>query len=198
MKSPTHRYSFLAVILLLVTACLRAAPATPAATPAPAVTAAATSLAVPKAADRFERTKQHIDALLKRRLNPEPLPAVLPNPFQLSDDTPTVNSTRTPPGPPSDQSTTVATIKVDPPADYLPPGSDEELLARYLPTLRVTGTGQLNGRAYVVINSSPYREGDVIIINNKTQKLYFQVLHIAPGEITIGYNDATQVLKFKN
>ena len=155
-------------------------------------------MAAPKVVDHFERTKQHIDALLKRRLNPDPLPALLPNPFQLSDETPSVNSTRTPPGPPSDQTVTTVVAKVDPPADYLPPGSDEELLARYLPTLRVSGTGQQNGRAYVIINSSPYREGDVITITNKSQKLYFQILRIATSEITIGYNEATQILKFKN
>ena len=36
-----------------------------------------------KSPDHYGQTKQRIDNLLKRRLTPDPLPATLPNPFQV-------------------------------------------------------------------------------------------------------------------
>ena len=177
-------------ILLAATSLSAAAPVTPAnATPVGGAVAAV------KTVDRFERTKQRIDALLKRRITPEALPAILPNPFQLSEETPVASSTHVP-GAVEQQ--VVVQPKVDVPAEFLQPGSDEETLSRYLPTLRISGTGQLNGRAYLIINSTPYREGDRILVSNKAAQIYFQVLHIAVGEVTFGLNDAQQVLKFKN
>ncbi len=191
MNPLTPRSLLLATSLLLAAASLRAAPTAEASNVKPVGGA----VAAVRTVDHFERTKQRIDALLKRRINPDALPAVLPNPFQLSEETPTASSTHMP-GANTEQ--VVVQPKVDVPAEFVQPGSDEETLARYLPTLRVTGTGQLNGRAYLIINSTPYKEGDRIQVSNKAAQIFFQIIHIAPGEVTFGLNDAQQVLKFKN
>jgi hypothetical protein len=108
-----------------------------------------------------------------------------------------VNSTHTPnSGPPAEQTAVVA--KPDAPADFLQPGSDEEILARYIPTLRITGSALLNGRLQLMINQTPYKEGDRIVISSKNPPISFLIIRIAPGELTLGLNEAVQVLKFKN
>jgi hypothetical protein len=158
---------------------------------------AATVLAAPasgvpapkKSTDRFERTKEHIDALLKNRLKPEPLPAVLPNPFQLAEAAPT-NTSPTPGNEPTGHEAVV-------PVEAAPPGSDAEFLALYAATLKISGTVLLNGRLQLIINQSSYKEGDVIVLHNKETNIYLKIVHIVPGELTLGYNGVEQTVKFK-
>ena len=189
MKLPLHPLAWFVSILVWGTLPVAAAPA-----PAPTgTTPVATAAAPAKATEHFDRTKERIDELLKRRINPDPLPAALPNPFQVTEEAVATSAVHAPPGPEQ----TAAPAKVDPPADYLQPGSDEEILARFIPTLRISGTGQLNGRSYLIINQTPYKEGDHITVS-KTPLIVFQIVHIASGELTLGYNETVQILKFKN
>lgn len=173
--------------VLFVTGLLLAAPAE--AAPAPG------KPAPKKSADRFERTQEHIDALIKNRLKPDPLPAVLPNPFQLSEAFPLTENSRTPGGA-ADHGVEPAPHETKPPVDAPPNGSNAEMLAYYAATLRISGTVELNGRPQLVINQSPYKEGDLILLHNKDTNIYLRVVHIAPGELTLGYKDVEQVLKF--
>lgn len=148
------------------------APAAPATTKAPGATTKASSYAA--------RTKERIDALVNRRLKPEPLPDILPNPFQLGVATPT-NSAAVPQLP-------------DEPAL---PNSDSEALTRYAAKLKIGGTIQLNGRIQLIINQSPYKEGDVIFVDNKDAVIYLQIIRLAPGELTLGFNEAVLTIKLK-
>lgn len=147
--------------------------------------------------DRFVRTQERIDALVKRRLNPPALPADLPNPFQLAGGAkrPDGSDAETPDG--SDPAAHPARPN-DPPAGELPPvGTDAEALARYIARLKITGTVLLNGRVHLIINQSTYKEGDYIFLNNKDASLYLQVVRLAPDELVLGFNQAVQTVKLK-
>jgi hypothetical protein len=134
-----------------------------------------------KASNYAARTKGRIDTLVNRRLKPEPLPDVLPNPFQLS-------GVVTPTNP-----TTVPTSPVEP----APPSNDSEALAHYAATLKIGGIVQLNGRVQLVINQSPYREGDLVFVDNKNAVIYLQIIRLTPSELTLGLNQAVQTIKLK-
>ena len=178
--NPLSRHSLVFATGLLLSALMAPAAPTPG-VPAPK-----------KTTDRFERTKEHIDALLKNRLKPEPLPANLPNPFFLTE------VASRPPGGAPDHAAEPAGHETPVPADAAPPGSDAEFLAFYAATLKISGTVLLNGRPQLVINQSSYKEGDIIVLHNKETNIYLKILHIAPGELTLGYNGGEQTLKFKN
>lgn len=161
---------------------------------APVLTAQApAAAATPKASDRFLRTKAHIDALLKQRLNPVPLPAVLPNPFQASSGAP-ANPIAGGPGTvllPPDQ-------LVTPPEPEKPLTDDDEILAHYAATLKITGQMMVSGLPHLIINSSPYKEGGTILVRgNNDAQYYLKVIRIAPNELTLGYNNAVLTLPLK-
>jgi hypothetical protein len=139
--------------------------------------------------DRFARTQEQINALFKRRLKPEPLPADLPNPFVLPGGAkgPDVKA-------PEGEGTTHPD---KPPEGDLPPGSDAEALARLVAKLKISGIVQLNGRLHLIINQSPYKEGDLILLGTKDAATYLQVIRITPNELTLGLNQAVQTIKLK-
>lgn len=128
----------------------------------------------------FERTKVRINALLTQRLKPAPLPETLPNPFQLAAAAPLPTS--------HENKTT---------SEGLPPGSDDAMLLFYGSALQITGTVRINEQAHLVINKSPYKVGDVFVVKGREGNAKLRILGIAPGELTLGLNDAVQVIKFK-
>jgi len=149
----------------------------------------------PKAADRFVRTKERIDNLLKSRLNPDPLPASLPNPFQLPAG---MTLTEQRDGNPTDQpggDSANPTI----PATTGPviPTNDTEALALYITGLKISGAVKLNGQLHLIINQSPYKEGDLILLNLPSTTVYLQVIRITTNELTLGFNQAVQTIKLK-
>ena len=76
---------------------------------------------------------------------------------------------------------------------------DAEILAYYAPTLKISGLVQLNGRAHLIVNQSPYKEGDVIPLKGKDKTVYYlKVIHIEARELTVGYNDAVLSIPVKN
>jgi hypothetical protein len=140
------------------------------------------------AADRFTRTKAQIDALLARRITPVPLPPQLPNPFQVTAETPRDAVRGGEPEPPR-----------KPPVEAdTPPTDDAGILAYYAQRLRITGQVELNGRAHLIINQSPYKEGDLVLLHDRDTILYLRVEKIAPTELVLSYNTATISLPLKN
>ena len=180
MKLNPTRCFFLAAGLLLAGSLLPAAPAV-----------RGKGRNVPKPLDHLAQTKQRIDTLLKRRLNPEPLPAVLPNPFQLPG---TVTGTDLRDGLPLDPTKPDHPVV---PVEITPP-TDSEALARYAAGLKISGTVRLNGQLHLIINQSPYKEGDLLLLNNTEPPVYLQIIRLSPGELTLGLNDASLTLKVKN
>jgi hypothetical protein len=130
----------------------------------------------------FERTKTRINALLTQRLKPAPLPETLPNPFQLAATAPLP---------------TTRENNSKPATDGLPPGSDDEMLLYYGAALQISGTVRINERTHLVINKSPYKVGDTFVVKGRDGNAKLRILGIAPGELTLGLNDAVQVIKFK-
>jgi len=184
MKLRPNPTLFLAVVLGFAATTLPAAPAArpPARTPAV------------RPADRSARTKERIDTLLKSRLAPDPLPASLANPFQL----PGAAVTETRENPPPDLP---ANHRPDPAGPTIPTlpaaGSDSELLAQYAAGLKITGNVRLNGQAHLIINQSPYKEGDLILLGSSDAPVYLQVIRITPAELTLGLNQAVQTIRLK-
>ena len=171
--------------LLVVAGLLLAAGLAPA---APAARGKARN--VPKV-DHLTQTKERIDALLKRRLNPEPLPALLPNPFQLPGTTAGTGLREGLPPDPTKPDHPVVPVEITPP-------TDSEALARYAAGLKISGAVRLNGQLHLIINQSPYKEGDLLLLNNTEPPVYLQITRLSPGELTLGLNDATLTLKVKN
>lgn len=134
------------------------------------------------AVDRFDRTKARIDALLARRLQPEPLPSAIANPFLFSGSIPD-----------DSESTTTSTIKT-----VVLLSGDDEILAHYATTLKISGQMMIGGQAHLIINATPYKEGGQILVRDKGDTYYLKVLHIAPNLLTLGLNDATIDVPFKN
>jgi hypothetical protein len=129
----------------------------------------------------FERTKSRINSLLTQRVKPDPLPDPLPNPFVLSVAAPVA-----------------VTHEKDPKAgEGLAPGSDSEMLVYYGAMLKISGTVRINDLTHLVINQAPYKEGDIFSLKTKDATVKLRVIGIAPGELTLGLNDAVQVIKFK-
>ena len=126
----------------------------------------------------LERTQTRINALLGPRQQPKPLPEKPANPFQV----------------------TAASLPANPaPGSDVPLSDDAGILAYYAPTLKISGLVNLNGQAHFIINQSPYKKGDVILIKGKDKSvLYLKVVNIEPRELTLGYNDAVLAIPVKN
>ena len=142
-----------------------------------AVTVASAAKPAARNVDRFVRTKQRLDALLQHRVNPGSLPAVLPNPFQITGATPATGGTPSP--------------------EASPLTDETELLARHAANLKIGGILEFNGRVQLMINQIPRKEGDLIIISDGDNVIYLQVVRLTTRELTLGYKDAVQVIPLK-
>lgn len=141
------------------------------------------------AADRFDRTKAHIDALLNHRLKPEPLPAKPANPFLYSVPG---GSLITPPGPGGPVVPVIPEPAVNTVMD------DDQILAFCVSRLRISGQVQRGGRAHLMINSNTYKEADLIPVRANAETIYYvKIVRISPGEVVFGYNDVVLSLPLK-
>ena len=145
----------------------------------------------PPAVDPFETVRVKIDQLLKARINPEPLPAVLPNPFTLP------NAAVAPTGD-DDLAPAEVPVPAAAAAEGPEPGGDKEILAKFAETLKVGGLVQFNGQTSLYINRLLYREGDVLLMDKRDPKSAVKIVRIAPGALTLGFNAATHVIRVKN
>jgi hypothetical protein len=167
-----------------------AEPAVGAALKSPASKAGAAKPADAKVADPFDQVRMRIDQILRARVNPEPLPAVLPDPFTLPN------------------TTTALLIEDDlaPAASPTPlaapagpePGSDLETLVKFSATLKLGGTVLLNGQTSQFINKLPYKEGDVMLMDRRDPKSAVKVVRIVPGVLTLSFNEAQHTVRLKN
>lgn len=170
-------YPLATALLVLVPGPLRAA--TPAAKPAENTIA-----------DPFERTRSRIDQLLRARINPEPLPVTLPNPFTLPVNLAALIEDDLGPGKPNAPAAPVAEI--------IEPGSHAETLAAFAATLRISGSVEIEGKLNFIINRLRYKEGDTILMDKRDPKSAITISRILPGSVTLTFNDATQVIRLRN
>ncbi|HWA27891.1 MAG TPA: hypothetical protein VG734_19705 [Lacunisphaera sp.] len=145
--------------------------------------------------------RQRIDALLKRRQKPESLPVDPPNPFALAaTGTATVTGTA-----PAARETPIPGVNPAPGVPAPVPARTEEeagsantaeLLARVAGRLRITGAIRLKDQLHVIINDSPWKEGDTLVVNQGARIIRLQVTRIQPGQLTLRLEDAELVLKY--
>jgi len=143
-----------------------------------------------KITDPFEPTRVKIDQLIKSRISPEPLPATLPNPFNLPNVAPTALN--------DDGEVTVAAGQPASVTPGLEPGSDADILAQFAASLKISGMVERNGQRNFIINQLYYKEGDIILMDKKDPKSAVKIVHVAPGELILGYNDIVQTVRLKN
>ena len=138
----------------------------------PAAVLAAALASAATATEKFDRTSGRIADILARRLLQKPFPAQLPDPFLLPGATP-------PTAPVAVANTADASF------------SDIAALTRYAASLRVTGVLDIGGQPHLVINSSAYREGDLVKVRDTDPIDFIRVLKIGPRTMTLGYGEAT-------
>lgn len=149
----------------------------------PFLAAALTGLAQPPdpGAERSDRLRRQIEALLGPRRAPVALPVDPPNPFSLAAAgtiTPAPAVARAPAPAAAEEASNAAT------------------LARLASRLRIGGLIRLRDHMQVVINDNPWREGDVFVVEREPQLIQLQVVRIAPGQLTLRLADAELTLRF--
>jgi hypothetical protein len=60
----------------------------------------------------------------------------------------------------------------------------------------VSGTFEYGGKQQLVVNSRPYKEGDIIPTQVQGQPVYLRVRAISRNSITLALNDTEMTLKF--
>jgi hypothetical protein len=135
-------------------------------------------------ADRFQTTRTRIEALLNQRLKPSSLPEKPANPFDFTQ-----------PG-----------TQVLVPGDPIPtqivsniPRTDDEILAYAVARLRITGLVLRGGVSHVLINSTTYRDGDLIPVSGSGETVYYiRLKRISDRKVVFEYNDASAEVVLPN
>jgi hypothetical protein len=136
--------------------------------------------------------RERIDALLKRRLTPSPLPVDPPNPFVVLN-APGVVAAETPGAGPGKSVAPEAAPLLDADDD---PISGAAALARYASRLRIAGLIRIKDQVHIIINDSAWREGDLLIVERNPRLVQLQVARIQPGQLTLRLGDAELVMRF--
>lgn len=146
--------------------------------PAPAARPPGTP-GVPK---RMQQVRDRIEVLFRDRSAPPAALSLIDNPFRPPGALP-VRAVATPDDPGGAVQPVVA-------------GSDSEILQKAIATLRVTGIFEVGGVMHLVINSRPYKTGDVLqaVVGNQT--VYLRIRDVAPNLVTLALNDAETTLKY--
>lgn len=157
-----------------------------------AVALAAVSLGLPvaHAAKQTLTIQQRIDALLKRRLNPEPLPVELPNPFQMSA---TGNSDAAEGAAKEETDKLHQTIAA---SQGTPTSNSTQVLTECASHLKIGGIAVVNGQTQIAINNILRKEGDVVMAEWNNSLVQIVVVRFLAGKIVLRYQDAETTLKF--
>jgi len=138
---------------------------------------------------RFKQVQERIAALFQHRNEPPPPVEPRHNPFRPPGSAP-------PAAPAS--SDTPELPRPSAGSDYsgLSPGASLALLQQGAATLKVSGIFEIGGRAHLVINARPYKEGDVVQTLVRGETVYLRVKEIAKRSVTLALNEAEMTLKF--
>lgn len=146
--------------------------------PAPAAKPAGT----PGLPPRMQQVRARIEALFADRSLPPAAPSLVDNPFRPAGALPVMQAPV-----PGDAGGGA------PPAVA---GSDAEVLQQAVATLRVTGIFDVGGVTHLVINSRPYKAGDVLQVAVGGQTVYLRIRDVAPNRVTLALHDAEATLKY--
>jgi hypothetical protein len=136
--------------------------------------------------------QQKIDALLKRRLQAEPLPVNPPNPFQLHGG---ANRALTP----DEAATQLAAAEAEASLHrVLVPttASNLEVLTSIVARLKIGGVIVLKDQIQIVINGVPRKEGDSIFVDWNNTPIVVKIIRLLPGQLALRYLDSEITLKY--
>lgn len=139
----------------------------------------------PPLSPRFQQVRDRIDALLGHRSETPPAFDPRKNPFRPAGAAPVE---------PTAVARSGAAATAPPPP--VTTGTDYQLLQAAAATLKVSGTIQLGGIGHLIINQSPYKEGDVLNARLKGQIVPIRVKHISRYSYTLSLNDAELSVKY--
>jgi hypothetical protein len=177
MKPSRSRILILAGALLLV--------ASPGVAAAPAATSGPT-------------IQERLDALLKHRIKPEPLPVDLPNPFLvlsggIRESGAEAAKSRLAHG--KEAAAGAAASDATAPAASLPP-SNAEILSDCTTRLKIGGIIVVNGQAQISINGILRKEGDLIAVEWNHSSVPVRLVRFVSGQVVFRYRDAEMTVKF--
>lgn len=170
------------LLVVLVAAILGAAPATkppPPAGPSPAIV-------------------RQIDALLKHRLQPEPLPLDPPNPFVVTGGgirDSVVEGGRVRPSLAVENLPAGATANANPDREAVP-ANNADILAACAGKLRVGGMIRLKDQIQIVIDNAARKEGDFLTVQWGGAPVHLRIVRILSDQFVLRYQDAELTLRF--
>src|SRR4051812_9863118 len=138
--------------------------------------------------------QQRIDALLKRRMRPEPLPVNLPNPFQVSSGVIRESA--------SDETAARAGVETDGAAlaNAINQGkitaNPVEVLASVSSRFKIGGVIALKDQLQLVINGVPRKEGDSIAADWNGALVFVKIVRLSAGQLVLRYGEAEITMKF--
>jgi hypothetical protein len=140
--------------------------------------------------------QQRIDALLKNRIRPEPLPVDPPNPFQMvsggvRDISTDGGSTKT-----KASGEDTANAPATYPTADAPGTSSAEVLAGCVSRLKIGGIIRIRDQIQIVINDIPRKEGDVIMMDWNSAPVQLRVVRVQANQLTLRYGEADVILKY--
>jgi hypothetical protein len=146
--------------------------------------------------------QQRIDALLKHRLKPEPLPVTPPNPFQMTGGA--KRETGASAGaeeilaakPSAREEVLTGTAPSAENAVKEPAGGASEILITCASRLKLGGVIILKDQIQIVVNGVPRKEGDTVAADWNNGIVYLKIAKLLPGQLVLRYQDAEATLKF--
>jgi hypothetical protein len=140
--------------------------------------------------------QQRIDALLKRRLRPEPLPVNLPNPFQMSSGIVREASPEEAAARSAAEVDGVALANAVNQGRVAAVANPVEVLAAVSSRFKIGGIITLKDQLQVVINGMPRREGDSVAADLNGALIFVKIVRLTPGQMSLRYGDAEIAMKF--
>lgn len=148
----------------------------------PAVGGAASAKA-PSLSPRFQEVRDRINALFEHRN------AALPSFNPRFDPFRTSGASVAPPA-------ATASPAEGVPVPVVAAASDVSLLQASVAGLKVSGIVEIGGKQHFVINSRPYKEGDVIQTHAQGVPVYLRIREINRGAMVLALNQAETTLKW--
>jgi hypothetical protein len=140
---------------------------------------------------------QQIDALLKHRLRPEPLPLELPNPFVVTGggirDVVTEGARARPAA--AVEGGAARDLAANPDQEAVPP-SHADVLAACAGRLKIGGIIRMKDQVQIVINDAPRKEGDFITMPWNGGAVHLRIVRLQPEQLTLRYQDAELTLRY--
>jgi hypothetical protein len=143
--------------------------------------------------------QQRIDALLKFRLKPEPLPVNPPNPFQMTGGAKRESGAGpedVAAKPATQEEIAAAATAVGESAAKELAGNASEVLITCASRLKLGGVIILKDQIQIVVNGVPRKEGDTVAADWNNTIVYLKVAKLLPGQLVLRYGEAEATLKF--